>query len=415
MPQTALKLLAVVIVTVLSLVSVDLAARLFVVPSTMSYGTLMGRELPPMRLMTRSTAPELLDPSTPIQGAPGGATITRGDLWGHFRLDSQLRDTYQESVTAKNRWWQSNNLGARDRTNVERRLTPGRQRILLFGESFAQGSRLPQDEAWPAVLQDADHSLEVLNFAVDGYSMAQSLLRFRQIRQLLDYDLVVLMFVPEADLVRDINTLRQLLNSSWDMPLMPRFLLRPDGLTLVPPLYSDPLDLYRRNADRLSPELTAYLRTYDRLYFPSKYEHSRVFGQSILAKLIARAGWIAEDRELRGSLMSPRGEALQVSRAIFDSMQREALADGASFALVVLPMENGWWDKSAGTRNLEQWQEMASFVCAARAACVDLLPVLRELPSTEVDRAFDGWHFGPRMNRHIAASVKDSVISQPSK
>ena len=409
------KLLTVVIVTVLSVVTVDLTMHLFVAPSPRSYGTLMGRELPPLRLMSPSRAPELLDPSAPVQGiVTDGTKVTRGDLWGHFRLDSELGYTYQENVTSKNRWWQSNNLGARARMNVERRLTPGRTRILVFGESFAQGSRLPQEQAWPTVLQEGDQAVEVLNFAVDGYSMAQSLLRYRQIRKLVEYNLVVLMFVPEVDPVRDINTLRQLLDSRWDMPLMPRFLLRAAGLTLVPALYSDPFDLYRRNGERLSPELREYLRAYDRLYFPAKYEQSGVLGPSILAKLLARASWVTEERELHGSLMSPGSEALQVSRAIFEAMQREALADGASFALVLLPMEYHWWDGRGGKTNLEPWHKMASFVCVAQMACVDLLPALVELPRTEIDRAFDGWHFGPKVNRRIAASVHDVLKVRPA-
>jgi hypothetical protein len=80
------------------------------------------------------------------------------------------------------------------------------------------------------------------------------------------------MFAPEADLWRDINTLRQLEDPGWDMPLMPRFVLQEGQLKPVPNLYPDPFDLWRRNGNGLSPELREYLRSYDRLYFPAKYE-----------------------------------------------------------------------------------------------------------------------------------------------
>ena len=37
--------------------------------------------------------------------------------------------------------------------------------------------------------------------------------------------------------------------------------------------------------------------------------------------------------------------------------------------------------------------------------CVDLLPELQQAPAGDVDRAFDRWHFGPKINRRIAASL----------
>ena len=40
--------------------------------------------------------------------------------------------------------------------------------------------------------------------------MGQAFLRYGQIRNTLDYDIVLLMFVPAEDLWRDINTLRSL-------------------------------------------------------------------------------------------------------------------------------------------------------------------------------------------------------------
>jgi hypothetical protein len=40
-------------------------------------------------------------------------------------------------------------------------------------------------------MNDWQRDFEVLNFAVDGYSMAQSLLRYRQIRERLNYDLAI--------------------------------------------------------------------------------------------------------------------------------------------------------------------------------------------------------------------------------
>jgi hypothetical protein len=400
-----------VMATVLAALGVELVAPLFVVPSPTSGGTLLSVELPPIRIFDGTKPPVLLSPSTPVPAAAtGGVALTRGDLWGVFRLDPQIGYVHAENVVSHNGWWQSNSLGARSRTETTRAARPGQPRVLVFGESYAQGSRVPQEDAWPAIVQALEDGVEVVNFAVDGYSMAQSLLRFRQVRRQIEYDSVILMFVPEADPIRDINTLRQLIHPAWDGPLMPRYRLREGTLTLVPPLYEDPLDLYRRNGERLTPELRAHLLMHDRLYLPAMYEPAGVMEESIWVKLLARARWRLHDRGVRKSLTDPDAEALQVSRAIVETMRREALADGASFALVILPIEHHWWEEEVSNRQLETWSQVVAAMCSDGMLCVDLLPGLRRIPAGEVDRAFDHFHFGPKMNSRIAASVRREVL-----
>jgi hypothetical protein len=379
-------------------------------PSATAFGTLMGLDLPPVRIVSRSDAGQLLDPSVPIEEMTvDGRKITRGDLWGHFRLDPIIGYSYRENVRSTNGWWQSNNVGARARIDATRASPSGRKRVLVFGESFAHGSRLPQENAWPNVINDWRRGFEVLNFAVDGYNMAQSFLRYRQVRDQLNYDLAVLMFVPETDLWRDINTLRQLDDPRWDMPLMPRFVIQDTVLKIAPPLYSDPYDLWRRNSRQLSSELQKYLRTYDRLYFPAKYEEPKVIGKSIFYKLAARALWKQQERKLRENLMDPEAEALHTSKAIFQAMHRQAVSDGAAFALVILPIEPRWWDGTARQRDMDAWQKMVSFVCADGSLCIDLLPQFMKMRLDEVDRAYDNWHFGPRVNLRIASAVADAL------
>jgi hypothetical protein len=53
---------------------------------------------------------------------------------------------------------------------------------------------------------------------------------------------------------------------------------------------------------------------------------------------------------------------------------------------------------------------MAIAVCGEHTWCIDLLPELRHVPAHEVDRMFDDWHFGPKMNRRVAASIKRKVV-----
>jgi len=83
--------------------------------------------------------------------------------------------------------------------------------VLVFGDSFASGSRVPQEAAWPAVLEAGTPGLEVVSLGVDGYGLAQSWLRYRALGGAVAHDVVVLTLSPRADLERDAATTR----SSW--------------------------------------------------------------------------------------------------------------------------------------------------------------------------------------------------------
>ena len=207
----ARRLVAIIVSTLAALVAVEVGARLLLRPSDRSYGRLFARELPPFRVVVTTAPPAPTGMSEWHDGLiVEGRRISRGDLWGFHRPDPVLGYTHLENTSSSNGWWQSNNLGARAEADMEKAIPAGLTRILVFGDSFGHGSRVPQDAAWPAVMEHEHAGVEVVNLAVDGYGMAQSFLRFEQMRRLLDYDLAVLMFAPEADLWRDINTIRDL-------------------------------------------------------------------------------------------------------------------------------------------------------------------------------------------------------------
>ena len=400
--RTALALFA----TVSTLAIAEGALRGAVEPSGRCFGRFRGQELPPCRLLAPDAGPALIDSELTLPPALDGTRMTRGDLWGAIRLDVELGYTYRENASSANGWWRSNNLGARSNSDASHEVPPGRRRLLVFGDSFAHGSRLPQDQTWPQLLEAHEPRLEVENFGVDGYGMGQAFLRFRALRTKLRFDAVLLLFVPDADLWRDLNVMRQLEDPRWDMPLMPRFELQGNSLRLVRPLYGDPLDLYAENREGPRPELVRFLRAHDRLYFPSAYEQLGWIGGTVLGRIVARADWQRREKSLRESLMAPEGEALQVSRAIFATMAAETAGEGASFALAILPIDAEWWSGARGEKERIAWNRMVSFLCSDSSfPCIDLFPELLALPPSVVDRTEDDWHFGPRMNGEIASAV----------
>ena len=175
------------------LVALEAVLRVGVTPSPHSAGRLFGSELPPVQLIP----PE---PPRPARRDAQPGRIRFDDLSGLVRDDVVLGYTAREHAISTNGWWQSNNVGARARRDTAATTAPGTTRVLVFGDSFAAGSRVPQESAWPAVLEAADPGLEVVNFGVDGYSLAQSLLRYRGVGASLAHDVVILTLSPRADL-----------------------------------------------------------------------------------------------------------------------------------------------------------------------------------------------------------------------
>src|SRR5438876_250292 len=160
-------------------------------------------------------------------------------------------------------------------------------------------------------LEAADPGLEVVNFGVDGYSLAQSLLRYRGVGASLAHDVVILTLSPRADLWREVNTLRAL--AGWrSYRVMPRFVLD-DGLKLVPSPYDPPSAVHADNPSGLGPRLREHLRRYDRFYVPWMYDPPRGLARhSVLAKLVL-ARWHARlMRRLHAAALDPRSEAAAV-------------------------------------------------------------------------------------------------------
>lgn len=408
--------------TVFSLLVLEGAARIVVTPSDASYGNLFGSELPPLRLIpsrpvtpiaaTAAAAPTTAAPSAP--SAPSEA-IGWADFQGVFREDRVLGYAPRERTTSPHGWWIANDIGARSTVDTSPRTSPGRRRILVFGESYGSGSRVRQEDAWPTVLDGSD--LDVVNLAVDGYGMAQSFLRFRAVTLTIDYDVAMLVFVPTADLWRDINTVRSLVHRSWSSyTVMPRFVLDHGRLTLVSSPYEVGSDVYADNPHGLGERLRTHLETYDRFYFRSVYEPTPLVGELVLWKLLASA-YAAERRGalLRGARVRSidlDGEAMRVSRAIFASMRDESHTHGKAFVLALLPEPHELRRMRASASVARKWDAVVSAVCDATFPCIDVAAALRAVPSDEIDRGYDKTHYGPRANRVVAAAMKEGLSTR---
>jgi hypothetical protein len=159
-------LLAIAVFFISYLLIFEVAVRLALKPTEDSYGTLFGIELPPFDLPAQSEPPEIRDRSEWYEELiVDGKKITVGDLWGYYRRDLLLGYAPMENTTSLNGWWQSNNIGAMAKHEVTESKENEPYRILVFGDSFASGSRVPQEMAWPNIVDSMNDNIEVINFA----------------------------------------------------------------------------------------------------------------------------------------------------------------------------------------------------------------------------------------------------------
>jgi hypothetical protein len=409
--ETKQNLALVFVSFILFLLLIEITMRFFIEPSPHSFGNFFGHELPPLKMFPYSSPPTPTDRSAWYGNLiVDGQKISKGDLWGFYRKDPVLGYAPQEGVTSLNEWWQSNSVGARKRTEISKEKPMGLKRILVFGDSFAHGSRVRQEEVWTHILDSENNRLEVINFGVDGYSMAQTFLWYQKVQKIVDYDTVLLMFVPSADLWRDINMRRDLGETDWHLDsLMPRFILEHGELKLIrSPVYNDS-GQGSQQLDVLREENKEYLETYDQFYFKTKFEEPWLIGKSVFFKFLITTYHKYLRDKIRNSVLQQNSEALQISKKIFETMHDEMRKNGKDFILTLLPLRGDLDRFKHDPSYKNDWDRMTSSLCDIASHCIDLSKDLQTLPESEWDNGYDGTHFGPKTNRQIAEYIRNHL------
>jgi hypothetical protein len=334
-------------------------------------------------------------------------SITIGDIEGYVREDEKTGYTIQENTISVNSWWQSNNLGARLRRETPVSISPGDLRVLVFGDSFAHGTGVIQEDSWPDIIDAQESGLDVVNLAVPGYGMGQAALRFMGIRDHIDYDVVLNMFVPGADLWRDINVLRHLGEEGWSLYLLlPRFSLVGDDLTLIRSPYESRSSFIADNNMALSQKTEEHLSAYDRFFFPAKFkEPDALLAKTIIWRLATKVYYDRKRRSIRIALTDPASEAMKITKEIFEMMGHYAESDGKTFILVLLPSPPELRLLRRDSKFQQEWNRMSSALCETAKLCIDLGDGMRKLPESLIDSSSDGGHYGPKTNMWIANTI----------
>ena len=316
----------------------------------------------------------------------------------------------RKNAVSTNRWWRTNNFGARAGQHITKHKRPGRTRVLIFGDSFTQGSRLPQAETWAYQLEKRNPGIEVFNFGVDGYGMGQSFLRYQNVQAGIDYDVVLFLFVPSVDLWRDVNTIRSLCGDWISFAITPRFIIKDARLEYVKSPFKNILEVFRANHFRLSPKARDYLRKYDRFYIRALYEDPPLLKYLISYKIAALFYGNRKIRMIyRQAFEDPNSEAWQVTRKIFDAVKKLASKRNANFILAILPTHPDIHTALQDAHFHKYWHNFVVKFIRSGLHTVDLLPRMSSAPLDELDYGYDGSHYGPKASFLIADILASAI------
>jgi hypothetical protein len=384
----------------------EVGLRTAVEPSPRSYGLLRGHDLPPVRLIP-GPAPRIPDPATPWPDlVVDGVSITHGDLLGSKRHHPEIGYVWEENFTSSGGWWRTNDLGARGDRPTSREVPPGKRRVAIFGDSFAAATRVAQGQAWSTRLETLRPDLDVVNLGTDGYSSAQSFLRYQEVSERIEMDIALFFFVPWHDPWRDVNVLRSLGEQWTSYTTMPRFVLEGDGLRLVTPLYEEAATIYERNYPEPGPDLLAHLRAYDRFFIEEIHVPPPGLGHLVAWKLFAAHRAELARRRLRMEIgTNLDGEAFEITRRIFAAATREGTARGQRVVVVVLPVQRDLTNLERSEPARERWRGILQRFRDAGVETLDLSPALLATPPEDRDAGYDGTHYGPRANLRIAEAL----------
>lgn len=280
--------------------------------------------------------------------------------------------------------------------------------MIIFGESFTNCSRVPQEQTWPHFLNKRIEDTQFLNFGVDGYSMCQSYLRYQKVRQGIDYDTAMLVFVPTEDLWRDVNVLRKFMD--WEnYPLVPRFYLDDDQLKLTKSPYKSYAELRHENNRKFSKRLRRYLARYDKFYPKRLLDNSSFLNGLYSFRLFNVALFKQRRKVILESLMRTGSEAMLVTEGIFKKFDRTAEKHGKQFVLVFLPVKTSIVKYQQDPEFRKKYRKMVAFAAANGGDYIDLMKDFVKIDPDKIDLAFDNGHYGPNTNKIISKLLAEHL------
>lgn len=266
----------------------------------------------------------------------------------------------------KGKFVNSNSRGLRGSSEYSYSHVPGKQRILVLGDSFTFGTDVSDDETYSHYLQSSLPNAEVLNFGVQGYGQDQILLYLQEEGVKYHPDVVVLGFMF-------MDTYRNLWN--FFAFAKPKFEMTPEGLKLTDVPVPTPEQVLAREPYR-----------------------SKAWDMAFILR-----------EKIRWSLGENEKQAMQLTRPILDQIVSTTRAMGAIPVFVYMPAYEEVDDLSQSMSPHEQY--LNAFCKEQGIACMFLRPRFRRaaLNGAKLESRF---HWTPEMHRMAAEEIENFLLQQ---
>jgi lysophospholipase L1-like esterase len=283
--------------------------------------------------------------------------------------------------------------------------TPGRERIAVFGDSFANGAEVGNDQTWASYAEDALRQVgtnaEVLNFGVNGYGMDQAYLRWRHHGSAYAPSVVVFALQLE-NAKRNMNLIRPMyVRATENLPFSkPRFVIESGQLRLINSPVVPPEQL---------PDTIRHLRDwplapFEQYFRPADYSPS-LWSASLALSFLGQT--IGGDKPDDIASSDERELAIRIMEAFRDSVQ----SSGARFVILYLPKRHELRSvrntgKAPDDAFLQQIEQRLGLVSAADA-------LLAQSRKTSVDALYqEGGHYSPEGNQVVARFLTEALTSR---
>lgn len=293
-----------------------------------------------------------------------------------------------------------NSLGLRDREYAVAK-PEGVLRILVLGDSYAEGSQVRLEETFAKRLETALAArfsrprFEVWNGGVAGYGTAHEIAFFEHYGRSLAPDVVILAFSAGNDVLDNASS---------------KFFRWEDGTLRELPL-ERPAPLELRSL-RVKEFLASRFHVYQ--FLRDRVHHLRGLGQPARPERL---------RSHRTDLLAPGSDASdsawQLTEALLDRLQQEVAAAGAGLLLIAIPMrlqvDDAEWtafSASAGApleRDALQ-RRLATYARERGTPFLDLLPALRDANRIEPAYYRIDAHFNARGHEIAAREILEALV-----
>lgn len=378
--------LPLVLASLASLVLADVLVSAFLIHD----GVFLGQPLPPFEAITHPRQSAWLD----------GLGAEEESGIGTF--DAELGWTWRPSsrIEGEDGVFTINALGARGPREYEREPPAGVTRLLFFGDSFTFCDEMGDWAAFQHIFEKQHPRFEAINFGVSGYGTDQAFLRYRALGRDLGADVVFIGILLE-NVGRNVNRYRPLWSTATGFcATKPRFVLGGAGLELLAQPYATRNEL--RDA-LLGADLFDDIGEHEYWLARPRVPTGR---WSSLAR-IAGGFMATRERSPQRLWQEVDGEPFRVTLAILEAFHREALADGARLApILIFPAREDIRDHAVPGR--PYWNDFLAELERRELPYLNLIPALLERYLEEETRPEDGTVF---YKGHLS-SVGNAVVAE---